>query len=94
MDYARFVFSLRTTNMEARMTRSQTRELALRIFSSTVPILVQQGWIGVTELARLETTCRAGKEWINDNLWKVLALRKWPNVETVSMKIPRERSKK
>ena len=70
----------RTMNKRPRLTRSQAKKDTFTMFaSSIVPVLLQNEWIGIHEVAALDQTCRAGK--VAEDTWTVLAHQLWPTVE-------------
>ena len=71
-----------------RTTRSSTRaENFGTLLTEVLPILVSKKLLDVSDIAHLQSTCRASSNFLSsdegDELWKIVALRKWPYVDSI-----------
>ena len=71
-----------------RTTRSSTRaENFGTLLTEVLPILVSKKLLDVSDIAHLQSACRASSNFLSsdegDELWKIVALRKWPYVDSI-----------
>ena len=56
------------------------------LLTEVLPILVSKKLLDVSDIAHLQSTCRASSNFLSsdegDELWKIVALRKWPLLKT------------